>query len=62
MTVFPPCEKCGEKISRRPTDKLCGKCYLQKRKDARDKITKKTGNITSKIFKYISTNYKFLLS
>ncbi len=43
MTVFPPCEKCGEKISRRPTDKLCGKCYLQKRKDARDKITKKTG-------------------
>jgi len=38
------CQKCKGPITRRKylsTDKLCGKCYLQKRKDVRDKINKK---------------------
>jgi hypothetical protein len=37
------CQKCKGPITRRSTDSLCGKCYLQKRKDARDKINKKIG-------------------
>ena len=36
------CQKCKGTITRRSTDLLCGKCYLQKRKDARAKKTEKT--------------------
>ena len=34
------CKTCQAPITRRSQDKICGKCYLQKRKDARAKNKK----------------------
>lgn len=34
------CKTCKGPITRRSQDEICGKCYLQKRKDARAKKSK----------------------
>ena len=47
------CKTCKGPITRRSQDEICGKCYLQKRKDARAKRSKnavKKGNIDRKLW------------
>jgi hypothetical protein len=37
------CKTCKGPVTRQSKDKICGKCYLQKRKQIRDKINKEAG-------------------